>query len=746
MHIWTRVAMMATLGMMASTAVAAIQVDGQINEPEWQQARRFTDFVSTTPFDLSPVPADAAIEAFLLSTPEGLAVALRAKHPADVPRNTSRVQRDFSDQIDRSNFMIDFDADGKNAYDFTVSAGNDISDEVIVRENQFSKDWDADWQHAVTSSEEGYTWEWLIPWSITSMKPPVNGKRTIAVYFDRVVASTGRRYAYPAATYTRPRFVSEFARIEVDAYESSLLAITPYGVALADLKRSDQEFKAGADLFWKPNSNHQFALTLNPDFGQVESDDLVVNFDAIETFFTDKRPFFTDNQTAFDSGYPGGNLFYTRRVGGPADDGSGAADINAAIKANGNVGGLGYAFFGATEDGNAGRDFLFGRVSGRSEQIEWDVTQIAVDRPFLDRQADVTAVHGRFRPSETWTLDTAIHHSDINEGGVLTSGTGGGVIADWDMPGPFRQQYFFVRVDEDTDLNDLGYQDRNNFQYIEWETGYRQDALPADSIFASHAWELEFLDNRNLQGEQFRGTVTLQRYSEMRDGGNLFFFGRYRDEAYDDLSTRGNGSFLVEGGAVVFAELNLARQEGGMLSWYLNSQISRSKIGAGYDRSFGIEPRFYFSDQLDWSIGLYGLQQSAWLVWQGGADMGQFRSERLDLVSNLNWFIDSKQELRVKLQAIGLDARADASWTVGDAGRLIPGGAPISDFRVQNLGFQIRYRYKLGNLSDIFAVYSRGGAALDERPADDVFDTIGTAFDLRDDDQFLVKFAYRFEL
>lgn len=746
MHIWTRVAMMATLGMMASTAVAAIQVDGQINEPEWQQARRFTDFVSTTPFDLTAVPADAAIEAFLLSTPEGLAVALRSKQPAGVQRITSRVQRDFDEQIDRSNFMIDFDADGKTAYDFTVSAGNDISDEVVVRENQFSKDWDADWQHAVTSSEEGYTWEWLIPWSITSMKPPVNGKRTIAVYFDRVVASNGRRYAYPAATYTRPRFVSDFAKIEIDAYEDSLLAITPYGVALADLKRSDQEFKAGADVFWKPNSNHQFALTLNPDFGQVESDDLVVNFDAIETFFTDKRPFFTDNQSAFDSGYPGGNLFYTRRVGGPADDDSGAADINAAIKANGNVGNFGYAFFGATEDGRAGRDFLFGRVSGRSEHVDWDVTQIAVDRPFLDRQADVTAIHGRFKPSETWTLDTAVHHSQIDENGVQTRGTGGGIIADWDMPGPFRQQYFFIRNDGDVDLNDLGYQDRNNNRYLEWETGYRQDQLPADSIFASHAWELELVDNRNLDGEQVWGTATLQRYSEMRDGSNMFFFVRYRDEIFDDLSSRGNGSFIVQSGMHFFTEANLARRDGGKLSWYFNTELIGSRIGNGYDRLFGIEPRIHFSDQLDWSIGAYWFAQSAWLIWQEDANFGQFDSERLDLVSNLNWFIDDRQELRVKLQAIGIEAEADQAWTIGNGGLLVPATLAVEDFSLRNLGFQIRYRYKLGNLSDIFAVYSRGGAALDERPADDVFDTIGTAFDLRDDDQFLVKFAYRFEL
>ncbi len=91
----------------------------------------------------------------------------------------------------------------------------------------------------------------------------------------------------------------------------------------------DSEFDGGADLFWKPNGQFQLSATLNPDFGQVESDQLVVNFGAVETFFSDTRPFFTENQGFFDVPFGSINnnsrLLYTRRVGGNADDGSGAS-------------------------------------------------------------------------------------------------------------------------------------------------------------------------------------------------------------------------------------------------------------------------------------------------------------------------------------------------------------------------------------------------------------------------------------
>jgi hypothetical protein len=83
---------------------------------------------------------------------------------------------------------------------------------------------------------------------------------------------------------------------------------------------------------------------VNPDFGQVESDDLVVNFSATETFISDKRPFFTENQGIFEFTTPSdfSQLLYTRRVGGPADDGEGSGDITAALKLNGNLGSTKY--------------------------------------------------------------------------------------------------------------------------------------------------------------------------------------------------------------------------------------------------------------------------------------------------------------------------------------------------------------------------------------------------------------------
>ena len=60
-------------------------------------------------------------------------------------------------------------------------------------------------------------------------------------------------------------------------------------------------------------------MTLNPDFGQVESDEVVVNFSAFETFYSDKRPFFSENNNLFDVKGRMHRIINTRRIGGKPD-------------------------------------------------------------------------------------------------------------------------------------------------------------------------------------------------------------------------------------------------------------------------------------------------------------------------------------------------------------------------------------------------------------------------------------------
>src|SRR3546814_11301800 len=65
----------------------------------------------------------------------------------------------------------------------------------------------------------------------------------------RVVGITGERVAWPAASFTLPRFMSDFTQVTVPVHSQSLLAITPYVVGGYDNigRRRSEERRVGKE-------------------------------------------------------------------------------------------------------------------------------------------------------------------------------------------------------------------------------------------------------------------------------------------------------------------------------------------------------------------------------------------------------------------------------------------------------------------------------------------------------------------
>src|SRR5262245_16645632 len=169
-------AFLAAILPLAAPSAFAVTIDGRVDGAEWKDAQHVTDFRKTQP--LTGEPPSHATEAWILATPDGLAVAIRNTQPASVPRTQQRVQRDFEDQVDRINVIVDFDADGRTAYNFRVSSTDDVYDAVVTDEKQFNKDWDGNWKHAVGVDDAGWAVEVLIPWYIAPMRDAKGDKRT----------------------------------------------------------------------------------------------------------------------------------------------------------------------------------------------------------------------------------------------------------------------------------------------------------------------------------------------------------------------------------------------------------------------------------------------------------------------------------------------------------------------------------------------------------------------------------------
>jgi hypothetical protein len=738
-------ALFAALAMPAAALAQQVTIDGKIDAAEWAGAEHVTDFKLTEPLTLAPSPYPT--EAWILATPEGLAIGFRNTQPASVPRTRSRTQRDGDAPVDRVNLMIDYDGDGRSGYNFTLNLTNGIQDATITNERSFSKDWDANWTHAV--SEDGDTWsaEMLIPWYVAPMrKGTKDGKRTVGIYLDRVVGSTGERMAWPDASYQRPRFMSDFHKMQIPAYSQSQIAVTPYATAGYDILNNRSYTDTGADIFWKPNGQMQLTATINPDFGQVESDNLVVNFSANETFFSDKRPFFTENQGIFEFGTPSdfSQLLYTRRVGGPADDGNGAGDITAAVKFNGNLGAYKYGVFAADEADPAGRSFYAARLTRdfKDQNVGLMVTQ--VDRPFLDRKATVYGVDQNWRPTPKLNIQNRLIVSDIDVAGASTSGSGFTTIVEYEMEHGWRQQWIGMHFGDSLQINDFGYLSRANMNYGHWQVSHRITDFAKESKYSSRDWRWRISGTNNDHGldlqRQFRMSVSSQR----RDGGNEFAQINANAPGHDDRVLRGNGIVKLPYSVNLFAERYRPRKG----NWELYGNINAFVGGIGDDRKWGwsanFNPTYYVTDAFNIYASFSAEHTPDWMVWQHDNLVSTFDEHSTQFDAGVNWSIGEKQELRVKLQALGLDAPLKQAFRAAPDGTPVETSEPVDDFSLSQLGFQIRYRYELAPLSDLYVVYGRGGDVFHEY-SDNAFDLMRDAFELRDSDQFLVKISYRFD-
>ena len=95
-------------------------------------------------------------------------------------------------------------------------------------------------------------------------------------------------------------FLSGFQKYELSDIEPSRqLTVYPFISSVFDGIRHDANSRVGADIYWRPTTNTLLSGTLNPDFGTVESDDVVVNLTAFEVFFPERRVFFSGRARDF---------------------------------------------------------------------------------------------------------------------------------------------------------------------------------------------------------------------------------------------------------------------------------------------------------------------------------------------------------------------------------------------------------------------------------------------------------------
>ena len=294
-----------------------IKVDGILNEPGWLNAEKAVDFVQR-----SPVPGAIASYRSEVSVlyNDGY-IYIGAWLFDDEPNKILKelTGRDQGGNADRFTVYFDTYQDGLNAFEFSVSASG-VQMDARISPGRFDRNWDGGWYSEVTSDDKGWYVEIEIPLSV--LRFPASEKQTWGLNFRRVVQRTNEQVYWNEVNPRISGFVNQFGTLSgiVGIKTPLRLSITPYISAYinkhsnpdASLNSTATSIRGGMDLKYGINDAFTLDMMLVPDFGQVLSDNNVLNLGPYEVYNAERRQFFTEGTDLFNKA----GLLYSRRIGG----------------------------------------------------------------------------------------------------------------------------------------------------------------------------------------------------------------------------------------------------------------------------------------------------------------------------------------------------------------------------------------------------------------------------------------------
>ncbi|MCP4524337.1 MAG: carbohydrate binding family 9 domain-containing protein [Aestuariibacter sp.] len=303
----------------------AVTIDGNLNEPQWQQARVISLDYVTRPYNNTKPPVSTQVKLF--EDGETLHVAFIAEDPDPEQIRAFFRDRDKVWSDDLVGIKLDTFNNGRLAYQFFINPlgvqADAIQNEMTGNE---SDSWNAIWESAGVINDNGYVVEVAIPLRIMNFEEGERTKLWGAEFVRFYPRQERLRIANipwdrnDACTLCQLSDVKGFEQ----ATQGKNLALVPTLVLGKGRSRdpfSSNEWddievvEPGLDVKWGITPEMSLQATLNPDFSQVEADDAQVNINnTFALFFDERRPFFVENADYFSSNQ---RLVYTRNIGSP---------------------------------------------------------------------------------------------------------------------------------------------------------------------------------------------------------------------------------------------------------------------------------------------------------------------------------------------------------------------------------------------------------------------------------------------
>ena len=299
------------------------KIDAQLEDEAWQNANPATDFIQYRPYN--DRGASFPSQVYVVYDDDAIYIGARLVDPNADSILTELGVRDAYMEMNADKFSIDISPfnDGVNGFSFMVSASGvqtDINRSSRGRRGPGPRvngdlNWDAVWQSKIDINENGWVVEMEIPYS--ALRFPKKDVQEWGINFWRDIRRLDE--------FSSWNFVDREVRSQmnylgvlhgIEGVKPPLrLSLTPYISGYLQKSASEsgvqETFNGGMDLKWGITESFTMDITLIPDFGQVKSDEKILNLSPYEVRYDENRQFFTEGTELFQRA----NLFYSRRIG-----------------------------------------------------------------------------------------------------------------------------------------------------------------------------------------------------------------------------------------------------------------------------------------------------------------------------------------------------------------------------------------------------------------------------------------------
>ena len=756
----------------------SIQVDGHLTESIWQDTTAHSEFYLGNRDPNVLVSAEHKTEVRTFYTEDGIYVGATMYQTKETDTKILSAHDQFVSRRDYFTLVLDTSGEGRYGYYFSIALGDSKSEGTIQLPRNFSGSWTGAWWGRTKPTNTGWTSEFFIPWNVMRL---VSGDqtRTIGIHYVRGVGKVDHYYTWPYIHQSWSNYMGLFQPMQIDGVATKQqLAWFPTLTHSSDEFLGTSESSAGLDVFWRPSSNLLVNSTLNPDFGTVESDNIIINLSAFESFFSENRLFFREGQEIFEPSHQSNRgrwnppivPLHTGRIGSaPVIPESAAGvrfkdhvrnqttDIDAATKVTGTTGKIAYGVLTALESDTEmpgtlwdepvtitakGKDFVASRFQyeGGGEGIR-NVALMTTHMRHPERESNMYAIdHTLLTDDGKYGTIGQIMRSESRYG---DTDVGGLIQFHYQPVQTANFQASYRRFGEDFDINDVGFTNLRNSQSASISANVQNfDVL---NTFRATNTQLSYRSQRNLQGDRIGGGFFGSTFFEFNNRNVMWIGAGYNLSTIDDRNSFGNGNFRVE--PTRWYGFDLGNDQGKRYSFYGWIARGTESIG-GYvfdaDLSIWLRP----VDRFRVGISSHFTDRTGELHHTFDRTFTGYHRDSLRLYINSQYFINADQSVRVDLQYEGYRATAKRSFYTNVGSPELIEEFDVSDLAYRDFDFsflnlQIRYRWQIAPLSDLFIVYTLGGR-LDSGAIGSYSSALRDTFEDRISEFLVVKLRYRF--